>query len=347
MRSPVDERLVRVHVAVVTSYIRRGEPVGSRYVWSNFEIGLSPASIRSLMAELEDLDLLRKPHTSAGRVPTEKGYRLYVDRLMKRAPVKGKDARSIRRSLNSALSLEEALERVCRSLESLSHQTGVAVLPRTASGVVTRVETAWMGRRRLVVTVTIEPGRERTILLKVDSDEAYRAASSLIGKLARAIVGRDLKQAVRGLRMVAGSESDPGGRAAPIGDCLAGLLSHVGRGVHVSGTGNLISAMGNTAEARSLLEVLESKERVANLLLSEGHLSGTSVRIGSENRYRPMRSCSVVRSTYGTGDTEGAVGIIGPLRMEYPRFMSLVDYASAELTRFLARGGKYKGATER
>ena len=231
MRAPVDERLSKVHEAVVTSYIRSGQPVGSRYVWSNFRIGLSPASIRSVMARLEGLGLLRKPHTSAGRVPTEKGYRLYVDCLMKRAAVRKADARSISKALAAAPSLEEVLEHVCRSLQSLSHQTGIAVLPGTKHGVITRV----------------------------------------------------------------------------------------------AGTGNLVSAMHDTARAGSLLEVLESKDTIPRLLLSDESGSGTSVRIGSENVFRSMRWCSIIRSTYRIGDSTGAIGIIGPLRMEYPRFMALVE----------------------
>jgi heat-inducible transcriptional repressor len=332
----MDERLMKVHDAVVGSHIRLGEPVGSRYVWNSFDMGLSPASIRNVMAELEELGLLRKPHTSAGRVPTEKGYRLYVNRLTKTAPVGKTDARSIRKVMNTALSLEEALERVCRSLETLSHQTGIAVLPRPTNGVITGVETARVGRRRLMVTVTVEPGRERTISLRLGSDEADRAAYRLLSRLVRALVGKDLKQAVKALRKMADSEPGLGRWAAPIRSCLAGLLGQAGHGVHVSGAGNLVSALDDATEARSLLEVLESKERIAKLLLPEGHRAGTSVLIGSENRYRPMRSCSVVRSTYGLGDTEGAIGIIGPLRMEYPRFLALVDHVSNELTRFLS-----------
>lgn len=349
MRSPVvDERLTEVHDAVVTSFIRRGEPVGSRYVWSNFRIGISPASIRNVMAELEDLGLLRKPHTSAGRVPTEKGYRLYVDNLTNKAPVGSLDTRSIRESMSTVLSLEEALECMCRSLEALSHQTGVAVLPITASGVITQVETAKMGRNRLIVTVTVEPGRQRTVLLKVDSEDAYTAASQLLRRIARAVLGKDLVQALKALRKAAGSDPGLGRGAAPIRSCLAGLIGRSGHGVHVSGVGNLVSALDSAADARSLLEFLESKEKIADLLLFEGHKPGTSVRIGSENRCEPMRLCSVVRSKYRMGDTEGAIGIIGPMRMEYPRFIALVEYASAALTRFLAKGGgRYRGATQR
>jgi heat-inducible transcriptional repressor len=339
MRFAYDDRLTRVHEAVVTSYIRSGAPVGSRYVWSHFDFGLSPASIRGVMAELEDLGLLEKPHTSAGRVPTEKGYRVYVDRLIKKTPVRKSDADSIRRAVNRAASLRGILEGVCRSLESLSHQTGVAVAPKRGNGVVRRMEVARMGPRRLAVTVLLEPGTERTVSLKLDSDAAGRSAASELGRLTRTIAGRSVKEALRVLRETSRSKQRSARSSSAIWKSVADLLTQGVPGVHVFGTGNLVSAMDSTAEAGSLLEVLESRESIVNLLLSDRRRAGTDVSIGSENKYRPMRSCSIIRSTYRVGDTTGAIGIIGPLRMEYPRFMALVEYASNELTRFLAMEG--------
>ncbi len=337
MRAPIDDRLTRVHEAVVTAYIRTGQPVGSRYLCGNFRIGLSPASIRSLMASLEGLGFLRKPHTSAGRVPTEKGYRLFVDRLMKKAPVSRSDARSIRRAMRAAPSLEEVLEHLCRSLETLSHQAGVAILPRAVHGVITRVETSAVGRRGMIVRVNVEPGGERTILLSLVSDEERREASRLLGKIAVGLVGKDTRQATEALRKGSRSDAAGGGLAGSIRHHLISVLKWADHGVHVTGTGNLVSAMENMAQAGSLLEVLESKDTVTRLLLSDEDETGATVRIGSENVYTPMKSCSIIRSTYRIGDSMGAVGIIGPLRMEYSRFTALVEYTSSELTRFLAK----------
>jgi len=335
-RAPIDERLVRIHEAVVTAYIRTGQPVGSRYIGSASRIGLSPASIRNIMARLEYLGFLMKPHTSAGRIPTEKGYRLYVDRMMRRTPVRKADARSIREAMTDAPSLEQLLEHVCRSLEALSHQAGVAVLPGTTHGVITHLETVAMGPRGLIVKITVEPGGERTISLSLGSGEERKAASAMVNKLAVSLVGKNTRQAVKTLAKRSGAEGDKAGSAGSVRARLASVLESEAPGVHVTGTGNLVSAMEDTAEAGSLLDVLESKATVTRLLLSDEEEPGTSVRIGSENLYRPMRSCSIIRSTYRIGNSVGAIGIIGPLRMEYSRFMALVDYASSELTYFLA-----------
>ena len=336
MRDPIDDRLARVHEAVVKAHIRTGQPVGSRYLCGSSRMGLSSASIRNLMAGLEDLGLLKKPHTSAGRVPTEKGYRLFVDRMMKKAPVSRADARSIRKAIETAPSLEEMLQHLCRSLEMLSHQAGVAVLPRATHGVIARIETSAAGRRGMIVRVYVEPGGERTLSLRLASDDERAAASRLLGRIAVGLVGRDTRQAAEALRKGLRSGAAPGALEGSIRAHLASVLESADHGVHVTGTGNLVSAMNDTAQAGSLLEVLESRDTVTRLLLSDDDDTGTTVRIGSENVYTPMRSCSIIRSTYRIGSNRGAIGIIGPLRMEYSRFTALVEYTSSELTRFLA-----------
>jgi heat-inducible transcriptional repressor len=336
MRDPIDERLARVHEAVVRAHIRTGQPVGSRYLCGNSRMGMSSASIRSLMAGLEGLGLLRKPHTSAGRIPTEKGYRLFVDRMMTKAPVSRADARSIRKAIETAPSLEEMLEHLCRSLETLSHQAGVAVLPRAAHGVIARIETSAVSRRGILMRVYVEPGGERTLSLRLASDDERVEASRLLGRIAAGLVGKDTRKAAETLRRASRSDAAGGALAKTIRAHLSSVLESAEHGVHVTGTGNLVSAMKDTAQAGSLLEVLESRDTVTRLLLSGGDETGATVRIGSENMYTPMRSCSIIRSTYRIGNSRGAIGIIGPLRMEYSRFTALVEYTSSELTRLLA-----------
>jgi heat-inducible transcriptional repressor len=288
------------------------------------------------MANLEDLGLLSKPHTSAGRVPTEKGYRLFVDRLMKKAPVSKSDARSIRKAIKTAPSLEEMLEHLCRSLEVLSHLTGVAVLPGTAHGVITRIDASALGRRRMVVRVHVEPGGQRTLSLRLASDDERVEASRLLGRIAAGLVGKDTRQAAEALRKGYRSRTADGTLERSIRAHLTSVLESADHGVRVTGAGNLVSAMNDPVQAGMLLEVLESRDTVTRLLLSDDDDCGATVRIGSENVYTPMRSCSIIRSTYRIGNSRGAIGIIGPLRMEYSRFTALVEYTSSELTRFLA-----------
>jgi transcriptional regulator of heat shock response len=264
MQGTLNEKLARALEAVVASHILSGRPVSSRHVAAHFRLGLGPASVRNLLARLEGLGYLSKPHTSAGRIPTEKGYRFYVNRANRSSILPSGEARAIRVAIqgaiqgaqDQALSAETVFERVSRSLEEISHQLSVAIAPRS-----------------------------------------------------------------RGSR---------------------------GYSVHVFGRGNVVAELGNLDEARSLLRILENQQEIAKILIPDRHHPGITVSIGSENHCLPMRRCSVVRSSYGVGNTQGAIGVIGPLRMEYPRLMALVDYTCKELTRFLTTaGGRSEGAKER
>jgi transcriptional regulator of heat shock response len=256
MQAALSDRLTKILEAVVAAYIMNGRPVGSDYVADSPDFGLSAASIRNLMARLERLGYLAKPHTSAGRIPTERGYRLYVSTVIKSPRLGRSEARAIRSAMDPALSVEVILERVSRRLEELSHQLSVTVSPRR-----------W------------------------------------------------------------------------------GPYDY---SVNVFGAGNVVAELGTTEEARSLLRVLENRQEIAKILMLDRQEAGTTVTIGSENRCRPMRRCSVVRSQYRMGDARGAIGVIGPMHMEYPRLMALVDYTSQQLTRYLARsGGRHRRAEQR
>jgi heat-inducible transcriptional repressor len=343
MRAALTDKHEKILGAVVRSYVSSGKPVGSRYVCRRFRLAMSPASIRNRMGELEGMGLIMKPHTSAGRIPTERGYRLYVDRVMKSWLLKRSETVAIRRVMNPSLSVDEVLERISRLLESLSHQICVALLPETDDATVSRLETVRISRRRLLVALTIEPGRQRTVTLELDSPGALEASSRLIRMTAGLILGKTLREASEAVQNLRLCTERFGCSVDDLRTALSRLLSEGHQGVHVSGTANAIT-MIDREEAKSLLEVLESRQRIAEMLLADRDEPGATVSIGSENRYKQMKQCSVVRSPYWIGDARGVVALIGSLRMQYPRLVALVDYTSRELTRFLANeGGRLKG----
>ncbi|MFH1313181.1 MAG: heat-inducible transcriptional repressor HrcA [Candidatus Eisenbacteria bacterium] len=344
MQAAFSGNLTKVLDAVVTSYIGYGLPVGSRFVWVNFDMGLSPASIRNLMAELEGMGVLMKPHVSAGRIPTERGYRLYVDRVMKPQPLRRGETRAIRKAMDPSLPVGDMLERISRLLEALSHQICVTLTPERRSGVVTDLETVKISPDMLLITVTIEPGTERTTSLRFRSASALGAALKSFKRFSRATVGRSAEEAGRALENMDLSTQGHGSSVDKLRTSLVNLLRHGHHAVHVYGTGNVVSEMGDMTDVRSLLGVLERRQEIARLLLLDERRPGTSVIIGSENRGKPMKRCSVVKSEYRIGDAAGAIGVIGPLRMDYPRVMALVEYTSRELTQCLAEaGGRNKG----
>jgi heat-inducible transcriptional repressor len=343
-----DDRLIRLLDAVVASYIRFGIPVGSRYIWRNFDIGLKPASIRNLLAELEDRGLLRKPHVSAGRVPTEKAYRLYLNRLDRTPALRKQDIRVIRKAMDPALPINHLLERLSRLLGGISNQIGVAVVPRSGDGLITRVETLSTSPDRFMVRVTVEPGAQRAVALILDSGVTLKAAGREIARVAGMIIGKRPEEAariVRGLRL-------PGERSGVRFDglwaALEGLFRDEGYGVHLSGIGNVVPELPEGGEVKSFLDVLESKDAVVDMLLPASAVFKSTVILGSETGYRSMKGCSKISSTYDIGTMRGALGIIGPVRMPYPKLMAVLEFTSGALSSlFAARGGRPYGATEK
>ncbi len=348
MNSSGDDRLMRLLDAVVSSYIRSGVPVGSRYIWRNLDIGLKPASIRNLLAQLEDRGLLRKPHVSAGRVPTERAYRLYLDRLGRTPALRKRDIQAIREAMAPALPVNHLLERLSRLLGGLSNQIGVAVVPRSGDGLITRLETLSAAPDRLIVRVTVEPGAQRTMALILDSGVTLKEMGREITRVAGMIIGKRPEEAariVRGLRLP-GEHS--GVRFDGLWTALEGLLCDVGYGVHLSGIGNVVPELPAGGEVKSFLDVLESKDAVVDMLLSCSAGFKSTVILGSETGYRSMRGCSIISSTYDMGTMRGALGIIGPIRMPYPRLMAVLEFTSGALSSlFAARGGKQDGATQK
>jgi heat-inducible transcriptional repressor len=342
-----DDRLMRVLDAVVSSYIRRGVPVGSRYLWSNYDIGLGPASIRHLLAELEGRGLLEKPHVSAGRVPTEKAYRSYLDRLGGPPALDEREARVIHNAMDPHLAVNELLEKVSRLLGALSNKIGVAVVPPWGDGQITRLETVSVGSDGLVVSITMEPGNQRTVTLIPDGDASLADIGTEIARVAGMIIGKtpgEARRIMSGLRLSTGKSRV---RFDGLWVALEEVFHDRGYGVHLSGTGNMVSELPE-GELKSCLEILESREAVVDMLLSGSRQTKASVTLGSETGYNSMRGCGIVVSTYNIGTAKGALGIIGPVRMEYPRLMAVLEFTSDQLNRlFAGRGGERSSAAEK
>jgi heat-inducible transcriptional repressor len=295
VRTVLTDKQTRILEAVVTSHIRTGLPVGSSYLCRRSGIDLCPASVRQAMSELESLGLLAKPHVSAGRVPTEAGYRLYVGRFAKPYRLTAAEARAIRTALVSTASVGDALERVSRLLESLSHITSVALAPEMPGGRITRFRTRNVSESAVLATIVVEPGEARRF-----------------GNLRR---------------------------------WLAEVLGGRCQGAYVFGVGNIVPEIKDPGEAKLVLRVFESRDSVSRAILAGMRPSGVTVTIGSDNQFTPMKGFSVVRSPYWVGRARGAIGLVGPLRMEYSRLITLIDFASRQLTSCLSdQGGQRQSA---
>lgn len=342
----LEERKLEVLRAIVTDFVSTHEPVGSKVLSERHHLGVSPATVRNDMAALEEEGYLTQPHTSAGRVPTDKGYRLFVDRLSTIKPLSVAERKAIESFLNGAIDLDDVVLRSVRLLAQLTRQVAVVQYPSLSRSSVRHVELVALSPRRILVVVITDSGRveQRTVDLPTDVTEdeliALRTAvgAGLAGRrfIDAPVVLAALPEAVPNeLRRVAG---------ALAGVLLEALVERQEERVAVSGTANLArSAPYDFPQTlRPVLEALEEQVVLLKLLGAGTDPGALTVTIGGENDVEGLRTTSVVAAGYGvtsgSGGSLGSLGVVGPTRMDYPASMATVDAVARYLAEIL--GGR-------
>ncbi|HEY7719317.1 MAG TPA: heat-inducible transcriptional repressor HrcA [Pedococcus sp.] len=341
-----EERRLAVLRAIVQDYVQTSEPVGSKALLERHHLGVSAATVRNDMAVLEEEGLIAAPHTSAGRVPTDAGYRLFVDRLSAVKPLSMAERAAIATFLEGAVDLDDVVDRTVRLLASLTRQVAVMQYPSLTRSSVRHVELVPLGAHRLMVVLIVNTGRVEQRVLEVGHDLTAPAAEELLALLrARvnaAAVGRRLAEASAALESLP-EEFEPSLRdlvrsvARTLDDAL---VEEREERVVLAGTANL--ARAGTDFALSIGPVLEALEQHVVLLklLGESHPGAdtVAVRIGHENPYAGLQSTSVVSTEYGSGaDLVAGLGVVGPTRMDYPTAMASVRAVAAYVSRILAQ----------
>lgn len=337
-----DDRRLDVLRAIVEDYVATREPVGSRALTERHRLGVSPATIRNDMAALEDAGLIHQPHTSAGRVPTDLGYRVFVDRLSTVKPLSPAEKRAIGALLEEAVDLDDVIDRAVRLLAQLTQQVAVVQYPSLRRSALRHVELVPVGPRHLLVVIITTTGRveQRTVEVRQDLDEAVVASLRVRLNLAAAGLRlADLDVALAALVDEVGADGAPLARA--VVEVVAQTLAQEREErVVVAGVGHLARTAG-TDFAHTLGPVLEALEEQVVLmrLLSEmaEDGAGVAVRIGRETQHEGLSETSIVTSGYGgEGSAVALLGSVGPLRMDYPGTMSAVRAVARYLTRILA-----------
>ncbi|CAL9412926.1 Heat-inducible transcription repressor HrcA [Nocardiopsis dassonvillei] len=334
----LDERKLAVLRAVVEDFVNTNEPVGSRALAERHRLGVSPATIRNDMVALEEDGYITQPHTSAGRVPTDKGYRLFVDRLSSVKPLSAAERRAIESFLSGAVDLDEIVARTVRLLAQLTRQVAIVQYPSLTRSSVQHVELVPLAGQRLMLVVITDTGRveQRVIdgLGEVDAD----AVADLRGMLNRATAGLQLgavPDAVEDLPQ----QVPPENRAMAVSVLSVLLESLVERHeekIVLAGTANL-AAVDFAASLRDVLEALEENMVLIRLLGEAKDPSMLTVRIGAENFHEGLRSTSVVSADYGVGNQSLAkIGVVGPTRMDYPGTMGAVRAVARYVGQILA-----------
>ena len=335
-----DERRLAVLRAIVEDYVASNEPVGSKSIVDRHDLGVSPATIRNDMAALEDEGLIVQPHTSAGRIPTDKGYRLFVDRLAQIRPMSTAERKAIQTFLDSAVDLDNVVERATRLLSQLTHQTALVQYPSLQRSKVRLVEFVPMPPRRLLVVLIADSGRVEQRIVTCPSEVDEEVAGELRTEVNAALVDSPFRDVAAGVAGVV-ERFGPDRRelvSAVLTTIVDAAREQVEERVVIAGTSHL--ARYGRDFPQSLYPVLEALEEQMVLLRLLGEATATdeiNIRIGHENDVAAMDSVSVVTSGYGpAGSAVAHLGVLGPTRMDYPGSIMAVRAVARYLGRILA-----------
>jgi len=339
----LSERSRSILKAIVLSYIEKASPIGSQTVTQSYSFGLSPATIRNIMAELEDLGYLTQPHTSAGRIPTTKGYRMYVDELMEMEnPALFDEEYLIENYLGTKREDPHALfQETTRMLSLLSHYAGVVLAPKISKTRLDRLQFIHLRRGHVLVLQVSKDGLVQHRIIDADPDLTQKELTQISVFLNEKFSGLTLDEIRTRLLDEMRAEKD-------LYDRLLQKALELGRRVleeqpqeelYVVGTSNIMELpefAEDLEKMKSLFRTFEEKAVILKLLNHCLEMRGIQIFIGSENRLTGIEDCSLVVSTYQGGDhVMGTLGVIGPTRMEYARVIPLVDHTARLLSRLL------------
>lgn len=343
-RALTDREKLILH-AVVHTYITTAEAVGSRTIVKRYGLELSPATVRNVMADLEDIGFLKQIHSSSGRVPTDRGYRYYVDYLMKVQELTLAERARIEEQVSRQLNdLDSIMRQTCHMLALISEQTSIVESPDESDAEVRRIELIPITAEKVAVLTADSYGQVHTLMVEVDQRMTPDELSRLSAFLNEHFTGMTLAHVKQRVQLRMQQYVDEQRRLAEQALLLLTALPHT-RAVQVflEGTSNLLDQpeFRDIAKAREMFTLLEERDRLGELLrqrLGTEAAPRLSVLIGSDDDGSALQDISFVTAPYQVGDkTVGLVGVMGPRRMPYSRVTALVDYTAGLLTNFLTR----------
>ncbi|HEY3935087.1 MAG TPA: heat-inducible transcriptional repressor HrcA [Gemmatimonadales bacterium] len=327
------ERERRILEAVIETYIATAEPAGSHRVARRSSLGMSPASIRNTMSDLEEKGYLYHPHTSAGRIPTDRAYRLYVDTLADRALPDPQACEHLEMALSSGPSTDDLLARAAQMLGILTQELGVAVAPALEEIVLDRVDLAPVASDRLLLVLSLRSGNIRSIYVRlrgaltpIDVDEVQRTLNERLAGLTLREIRATFAERLRDAR------------SQPDGSELLDIILAEGEGLFDVAEPHDPVVLGNQSvlmeqpefasqdQMRSLL-TLTDRRGLLRRALADRKREGITVSIGGEHREPGLATFTLVTSTYRRGGATGVIGVLGPTRMAYDKIVGLVEHA--------------------
>lgn len=329
---------------VIESYISTATPVGSFNISKKYRIGLSPATIRNIMSELEELGYITQPHPSAGRVPTIKGYRYYVDALMQLKRLTQEERDFIEEALQQNLDeLEEVVKRAARLVSTLTKQTSLVTFPRAKKRTFKRIELIRASSTKIFALLFTAQGIIKHAIFElqegIEENELSRISRFLNDELSDLQLGEIEDHLLRKIL----SENDPFHHLfKQASDILSHshLLEENDERIMLDGAHHIVEQpeFRDSDKVKIVLKALEEEDELLNIMDEDLDEDEVSIHIGSENPYEGIRECSVIISNYKFGGKNiGSIGIVGPTRMDYSRAVSIIEYVGQVFSRLLAR----------
>jgi heat-inducible transcriptional repressor len=328
----LNERAQQLLRVLVESYIRDGQPVGSRSLSRDSGLSLSSATIRNVMADLEELGFVASPHTSAGRVPTDKGYRFFVDTLLRLQPLDNAAVSEIRRHFETNQDNKALVAAASQLLSSVTRLAGVVTLPRTQTASITQIEFVGLSENRVLAVLVFNDREVQNRIIHLDrhfSPDALKRASNFLNEQFR---GRTLPEVrgeiVRQMQETRESMNQIMVDAISVAQQIFEPQVDEQLEYVIAGETNLmgVAELSSVEKLRRLFEAFNEKRDFLHLLDQSLRAQGVQIFIGHESGYQILDDCSVITAPYGSGDAVvGVLGVIGPTRMAYERIIPIVD----------------------
>jgi heat-inducible transcriptional repressor len=334
MNETFTERERKILQAIMMDYIQSAEPVGSRTVSKKYKMGLSPATIRNVMADLEEMGFLIQPHISAGRVPTDRAFRFYVDSILQVRKLTKVDRDWIETSLqDEKLDVNEMMKRASSLLSLLSKQTGVVLAPRFGSNIFKHIEFIKLREKRILVIIVSKSGEAQNKIIESDEpmnqdelDKYSRYLTEIMGGLSLGEAKRRIVEEMKQEKVLFDKLMY---RALQLSQ--KALEDEAAGDVYIEGQTNIIQSpeFADLEKMRALLLAFEEKTKIVKLLDKALFAHGIQIFIGAENELNEMRDCSVIAAPYTKENfTLGTLGVIGPMRMDYSIIIPIVDFTA-------------------
>ncbi len=338
----LDDRKLKILYAIINSYIQSAEPIGSRTITKQYDLGVSPATIRNEMSDLEDLGFLNKPHSSAGRIPSDKAYRLYVDELLKIEHInvdlsKKEEMKSILR--RESRQVDQLLQNSAKLLSALTNYTALALSPKTLEMKIKHIQLLPINSREVLLILISDTGMVKNTLFTLNKDISDDDILIITRYLNENLKDKALDEIGD---QVSSIPNDMQGYRSTIDIIIPLVFQTLGDiysvDLYAEGITKILDfpEYKDLDKARSLISFIEEKEMIVDMLLENSFRDNLEITIGTENENELIKECSIITANYKLGDkVVGKIGIIGPTRMDYGKVINNLNLVSSNISEII------------